>query len=128
MVSTTTIKPIRTEDDLTAALERVAAIFHAEEGTPEADERDVLAVLIHDYELKHHPIGPPDPVTAVKEVMAERNLSQRDLAPYFGGQSRVSDFLAGKRGLSVRTIRLLHENLRLPLECLVQEPGSPGTD
>ena len=41
-----TIKPIRNDDDLPAALRRLEAIFQAEEHTPTADERDVLATLV----------------------------------------------------------------------------------
>ena len=39
-------------------------------------------------------------VEVVRYLMEENGLTQVDLAPLFGGQSRVSDFLAGKRSLS----------------------------
>ena len=53
-----TIKPIRNDDDLTAAFRRLEAIFQAEEQTPEADERDVLVTLVEAYENKHYDFGP----------------------------------------------------------------------
>jgi HTH-type transcriptional regulator/antitoxin HigA len=34
----------------------------AEEGTPEADEFDVLITLIEAYEDVHYPMGAPDPI------------------------------------------------------------------
>lgn len=52
------IKPIRSDDDLKAAFQRLEAIFQAEEGTPEADEREIWVALIEVYENKNYPIGP----------------------------------------------------------------------
>ena len=41
-----TIEPIRTDAELHAALLQLEVIFQAAEGTPEADERDVLLAAI----------------------------------------------------------------------------------
>ena len=40
-----TIKPIRNDDDLKKAFRRLETVFQAEEGTAQADERDVLVTL-----------------------------------------------------------------------------------
>ena len=61
-----TIKPIRSDDDLQRAFKRLEKIFQAEEGTSQADERDVLVTLIEAYENKHYDFGPADPVEAIK--------------------------------------------------------------
>ena len=63
------IEPIRSDDDLRAALRRLEALFQADEGTPEADEMEVLVTLIEACENKHYPIGPADPVEAIKFPM-----------------------------------------------------------
>ena len=55
----TTLRPIRTEEDYEAALARIAEILHAEIGTPEGDERDVLVDLLESYEDMHYPITLP---------------------------------------------------------------------
>jgi len=47
------IKPIRNNDELKAAFQRLETIFQAEDGTPEADEMEVLVTLIEDYENNH---------------------------------------------------------------------------
>ena len=47
------IKIIKTEAAYQKAIKRTMAIFHAKEGTPEADELAVLLLLIKDYEDKH---------------------------------------------------------------------------
>jgi HTH-type transcriptional regulator/antitoxin HigA len=49
-----TIRPIRTDDDLHVALRHLKTIFQVDEGTPEADEREVLVTLIEAYENKHY--------------------------------------------------------------------------
>ena len=66
------IKPIRTDDDLRAAFLRLEPIFQAQEGTPEADERDVLVTLIEAYEQKHYAISSADPVEAIKFRMEHK--------------------------------------------------------
>lgn len=113
------IKPIRTDDDLRAAFRRLEAVFQAEEGTPEADEMEVLVTLIEAYENKHYPIGPANPVDAIKFRMEQQGLTPRDLEQYIGSSGRVSEVLNGKRGLSLAMIRRLHEGLRIPYESLL---------
>ena len=58
------IKPIRTEDDYDAMLARIYAIFDAEPGTEDGDELDVLFLIVEEYERKHYPIEPLDPVSS----------------------------------------------------------------
>jgi len=57
-----TIKPIRNEDDLKQAFRRLEAIFQAAEGSPQADERELLVTLIEAYERKQVDFGPANPV------------------------------------------------------------------
>lgn len=46
-------------------------MFQAEEGTSQADERDVLVKLIEAYENKHYDFGPADPAEAIKFRMEQ---------------------------------------------------------
>ena len=108
-----------------AALAELDALLDAAPapGTPQADELQLLALVIEMYEKQCWPFELPDPVAAILFVMDQRGLSRRDLEEYLGSRSRVSEVLARKRGLSIRMIRALHEGLAIPLEVLVQEPG-----
>lgn len=45
------IKPIHSQEDLTAALVRVEQIWGALPGSPEGDELEILAILIEKYEI-----------------------------------------------------------------------------
>ena len=67
-----TIKPIRTDEDLRAVFHRLESIFQADDGTPDADERDVLVTLIEAYENQHYAFGPADPAGAIKFRMEQR--------------------------------------------------------
>lgn len=113
------IRPIRNEEDLRQAFHRLEAIFQAEEGTPEADEMEVLTTLIEAYEQKHHAIGPADPVEAIKFRMEQQGLSPKDLEPYIGPSGRVSEVLNRKRTLSLAMIKRLHRGLNIPYESLL---------
>ena len=113
------IKPIRNEDDLRAAFQRLEAIFQSEAGTPEADELEVLVTLIEVYENRHYPIHPANPIEAIKFCMDQQGLTPRDLEPYIGPSGRVSEVLSGKRGLSLSMIKRLHDGLRIPYESLL---------
>jgi HTH-type transcriptional regulator/antitoxin HigA len=118
-----TIKPIRNDDDLTAAFRRLEAIFQAEEQTPEADERDVLVTLVEAYENKHYDFGQADPVEAIKFRMEQQGLTARDLEQFIGPSGRVSEVLNRKRPLSLAMIRRLHDGLKIPYESLLAEAG-----
>ncbi len=114
-----TIKPIRNDDDLHAAFKHLEQVFQAPEGTPQADEREVLVTLIEAYEQKHYPIGSTDPVEAIKFRMEQQNLTPKDLEPYIGSSGRVSEVLNRKRRLSLQMVKKLHVGLHIPYESLL---------
>jgi len=104
-----------------AALDRLLDL-DPRPGTPEADDLQLLALVIETYEKTRWPIDLPDPVDAILFRMDQQGLTRRDLEPYIGSRARVSEVLSGKRALSMRMIRALHAGLDIPLEVLVQEP------
>ena len=115
------IKPIRNDDDLRTAFRHLETVFQAEEGTPEADEMEMLVTLIEAYENRYYPIGPADPVEAIKFRMEQQGLTPRDLEAYIGSSGRVSEVLNRKRPLSLRMVKRLHEGLRIPYESLLSK-------
>lgn len=113
------IKPIRSDEDLQSAFSRLEDIFQAEAGTPEGDEMEILVALIEAYENKHYPIGPADPIEAIKFRMEQQGLTPRDLETYIGSSGRVSEVLNRRRSLSLRMVKRLHDGLRIPYESLL---------
>jgi HTH-type transcriptional regulator / antitoxin HigA len=86
---------------------------------PKYDELEILSTLVEYYEEKHCPVPPPDLVEAIKFHMDQLGLNQSDVAKYFGGKSRTSEVLSRKRPLSLRMIRNLHLNLKIPSDSLL---------
>ncbi len=115
------IQPIRSTADYENALTRMEVIFDAKAGTPEADEAEILIVLIDEFEKKHFPIEAPDPIEAIKIRMEEMNLKQRDLVEIMGGKNRVSEILNRKRKLTIEMIRNLTSKLNLSANLLIQD-------
>ena len=118
------IQPIHNDADLERAFARMEALWNAEDGSPEADELEVLSILIEHYEDEHYPIGPSDPIEAIKFRMEQQGLTPRDLEAYIGGSGRVSEVLNRKRGPSLAMIRRLHHGLRIPYESLMNETSA----
>ena len=115
------IKPIKSETEYELALKRLDKIFDAEPGTKEGDELEILALVIEDYEDKNYPIGPPDPIEAIKFRMEQMGMNQNDLAKIIGHKSRASEILNRKRKLTLSMIRKLNKQLNISTEVLVKE-------
>ena len=115
------IQPIKTESDYDTALSNIEQLWGAPTDTPEGDHLDILLVLVENYESKHYPIGPPDPVDAIKFRMEQMNITRKDLEPIIGTRGRVSEVFSRKRALTLPMIRRLHSKLHIPLESLVHE-------
>jgi HTH-type transcriptional regulator/antitoxin HigA len=115
------IKPIRTEHDYQAALAEIERLFEAEPGTPEGDRLDVWVTLVESYEDRHYVIPLPDPIEAIEYHMQRLGLHRRDLEPYLGSRSRVSEILNRKRPLTLQMIWRLSTGLGISLEVLAQK-------
>ena len=115
-----TIKPIKTEKNYQNALTRLESIFDSKKGSAEGDELEILGILIEKYEDEQFPVGFPDPIEAIKFRMEQMGYTQSDLAKVVGLKSRASEILNRKRKLTLEMIRLLHDNLKIPTEVLVQ--------
>lgn len=113
------IRPIKTDEDYNSALSRVEELWGARKDSPEGDELDLLVTLIESYEMKNYPITPPDPIDAIKFRMEQMGMTKADMVKYLGSQSRVSEILNRKRGLTLGMIKSLYKGLKIPAEILL---------
>lgn len=113
------IKPIKTEQDYNATIERIERLWGAKRDTPEGDELDLLVTIVEAYEMKNFPIAPPDPIDAIKFRMEQMGMTKADMVQYLGSQSRVSEVLNGKRGLTLKMIKSLYKDLKISPEILL---------
>lgn len=97
-------------------------------GTSDANRLELFALLIEKYETEHFPIDVPTPSEAIRFRMEEQDLSPKDLEPFIGSRSKVSEVLSGKVPLSLRMIRELNRGLGIPYEVLLQEGSGPSEE
>ncbi len=107
---------IKSEAEYEATLARIERIFRAKPGTAQGDELELLLLLVETYEEQAYPIDPPDPIAALRFRMEQQGLKPRDLIPYIGSKSKVSEVLSGRRPLSLTMIRKLVTGLHIPAE------------
>lgn len=117
-------KILKTEQEYNKACERVYSLVNSSENaiepnSPEGEEMELLSLLIEKYEQEIHRLEAPSPIEAIKFRMEQMNLKQTDVAPLFGGKTRVSEVLNGKRPLTLKMIILLNRYLGIPLESLI---------
>ncbi len=119
-----TLKLIKNENEYDKALERVDTLMdiNPKLGSKDSDELEVLVMLVEKYEEKNWAISEPDPVEAIKIRMEQMHLKQKDLVPYIGNASKVSEVLSRKVSLSLTMITNLASALHIPLETLIPIP------
>lgn len=118
------IKILKTEQEYNEACDRIYTIMNESEDviepdSPEGEELEILSLLVENYESVHHRLDAPDPVEAIRFRMEQMDLKQVDIAPLFGGKTRVSEVLRRKRPLTLKMIALLNRYLGIPLESLI---------
>lgn len=121
-------KIIKNDAEHAAAMARIEAIFTSKPGTPDGDELELLVHLVEAYEKVVCPIDLPSPLAAIRFRMEQQNLKAKDLIPYIGSASKVSEILSGRRQLSITMIRKLVSGLGIPAEVLLQEAGAALPD
>lgn len=117
-------KILKTEEEYNEACERVYLLINSSENaiepnSPEGEEIELLSLLIEKYEQENYQMEAPSPIEAIKFRMEQMNLKQIDVAPLFGGKTRVSEVLNGRRVLTLKMITLLNRYLGIPLESLI---------
>lgn len=110
---------IKTEQENDAALARIEELMELDSTPGVVDELELLSTLVGLYEHQAYPLPFLEPLDAIRFRMEQQELKQKDLIPYIGSKSKVSEVLAGKRSLSLSMIRRLHEGLEIPLEILL---------
>ena len=117
-------KILKTEHEYNEACARVYLLMNSSEdaiepNSSEGEEMELLSLLIEKYEQENYQMEAPSPIEAIKFRMDQMNLKQADLAPLFGGKTRVSEVLNGRRALTLKMITLLNRYLGIPLESLI---------
>lgn len=116
------VMPIRNERDHKLALARHNEIMDGP-ADRSRDELEVLQAVIDRWERDRYDLPATTPVEAIRFRMEQGGLKPRDLIPFLGSRSRVSEVLSGTRPLSIDMIRALHAHLGIPAEVLIAAPA-----
>ncbi len=118
------LNSIQNETDYQQALTMAYALMQGSIRKGSTEEKRLLHLtnLIEAYEAVHHAIGKQNnPIEAIKFRMEQMELKNKDVAPIFGGTTRVSEYLSGKRPLTMKIIYNLHKYLNIPYDLLIAE-------
>lgn len=117
------LKPIKNNAQYEDALERIYNLIQKDlkQDSKEADELEILSILVEKYELDKYPIAPPTPLEAIKFRMEQTGLKEKDMVEYLGYRSRVSEIFSGKRKLSLQMIKNIHKKLGVPANSLLSD-------
>ena len=124
------IKVITSDQEHEQAMIRLMSLMDSDPtlGTCEADEIDVLGVLIESYEQDNFSMERPDPIDAILFRMDQEGLKKKDLVPFIGSAPKVTEVLNGTRSLSLNMIRKLEAGLGISAEVLIKEPSQQRAD
>lgn len=88
---------------------------------PLAKELIKVSDIIEQYEEIHFPIGLPTLQEMIELRMFEMGLKRKDLAVLLNtSTSRVSDYLNGKREITLNVAKALHQKLNIDSDIILQ--------
>ena len=101
-------------DELTSRMNRLSQA--------ERDYLEVLTDLIAKFESRwEKEVADMSPRELIQYLMEQNDLAQTDLVSEFGSASRVSEFLNGKRNLSIEQAKKVSSRFKLQLSALLED-------
>jgi len=120
------MKEVKTRKQYQAALIKIDELLvkigdnHSYDN-PEFVMMDRLSDLVAEFEEKHYKIETPSLIDVIKLRMYEMGLKQSDLAKKLDiPKTRVSEYLKGKRDITMDVARKLHHQLNIDGDIILQ--------
>ncbi|NYJ28067.1 type II toxin-antitoxin system HigA family antitoxin [Allomuricauda sp. ARW1Y1] len=89
--------------------------------SPLSKELIEVSDIIEQYEEIHFPIGLPTLQEMIELRMFEMGLKRKDLAALLNtSASRISDYLNGKREITLKVAKALHQKLNIDSDIILQ--------
>ena len=108
---------------ITARIDELLKIVddNAPQDDPSKQELVALSDIIENYETEHYPLGSPSLKDVIELRMFEMKLKQKDLAELLEtSTSRISEYLNGKRDITIEMARALHKKLNIDSDIILQ--------
>ena len=91
------------------------------EESPLSKELIEVSDIIEQYEEVHFPMGLPTLQEMIELRMFEMGLKRKDLAALLNtSASRISDYLNGKREITLKVAKALHQKLNIDSDIILQ--------
>ncbi|WP_422859652.1 helix-turn-helix domain-containing protein [Flagellimonas sp. S174] len=91
------------------------------EDSPLSKELVEVSDIIEQYEEIHFPMGLPTLQEMIELRMFEMGLKRKDLAALLNtSASRISDYLNGKREITLKVAKALHQKLNIDSDIILQ--------
>ena len=116
---------IKDERQYDVLIERIEELLPLVSNETPADDRnlvelDIISDLVEEYEEKHYPIEMPTLAEIIKDEMAERGITQKELAELLGvSPSRISEYMTGKSEPTLKVARLLNQKLDIDADFIL---------
>jgi HTH-type transcriptional regulator / antitoxin HigA len=117
------VKIIKSAKDYEANMARLSELMSLDPkpNSKEENELELLALVIQDFERQTVPPVKADPIESILFRMDQMQLTRKELIPYIGSISKVSEVLSRKRPLSLPMIRRLNQGLGIPADILIED-------
>jgi HTH-type transcriptional regulator / antitoxin HigA len=117
------VKIIKSAKDYEANMARLSVLMSLDPkpNSKEENELELLALVIQDFERQTVPHVTADPIESILFRMDQMQLTRKELIPYIGSISKVSEVLSRKRPLSLPMIRRLNQGLGIPADILIED-------
>ena len=118
---------IKDERQYDVLIERIEELLPLISNETPADDRnlvelDIISDLVEEYEEKYYPVEMPTLAEIIKDEMAERGISQKELAELLGvSPSRISEYMTGKAEPTLKVARLLNQKLDIDADFILGE-------
>lgn len=114
------VKTIRNEEDYLAAISQIDSLWHAEKGSYEHNQLEVLVALIDFYEQNLSPARFPDPIEALKFYKNQLDIDDKEFNEIFGSEKETLKILNKKKPLTLPMIWKLSRKLKIPADSLIR--------
>lgn len=114
------------EQDYKKAVERIEELLTVVDKDTPTDNQHLkelvdLSDKVEEYEKDKYPIGIPSLRDVIRLRMFEMKLKQKDLAELLEtSSSRISEYLNGKRDLTIELARALHKKLNIDSDIILE--------
>ena len=116
---------IKNEFQYEAMIERIEELLKVVSNeTPVTDrhflELDVISHLVEEYEEIYYRVEMPTLPEIIKDEMAERGITQKELAEILDvSPSRISEYMTGKAEPTLKVARLLNQKLDIDADFIL---------